>query len=115
MYKAPLIGRTQRFAAADTTVIGQVSSTVAAQPNINLIGVQANFTVSDQTTIQIWAGTTATATAAGVPITGLLTFATATGSPVNRFIPVPAYCSGGAVVNIAGQSDVTIYWNPAGG
>ncbi len=108
MYKAPLIGRSQRIVGADTTVVGQVSSTVAAQPNINLIGVQSNMTVSDKTTIQIWAGVTATGTA----ITGLLTFAT--GSGLSRYMPVPAYCSGGAVVNIAGQSDVTLYWNPAG-
>ena len=114
MYKAPLIGRTQRFAAADTTVIGRVSSTVAAQPNINIIGVMTHMSVADKTTIQIWAGTTATATAAGVPITGLITFTTGAGVG-NRYLPVPAYCSGGAVVDIAGQSDVTIYWNPAGG
>ena len=113
MYKAPLIGRSQRFAAANTTVIGRVSSTVAAQPNINIIGVMTHMSVPDKTTIQVWAGTTATATAAGVPITGLVTFTS--GGAVNRFLPLPAYCSGGAVIDVIGQSDVTIFWNPAGG
>lgn len=113
MFKAPLIGRSQRIVAAETTVIGNVSSTVAVQPNINLIGVMTHMTVSDLTTIQIWAGTTATATAAGVPLTGLITFAT--GSGLSRFLPIPAYCSGGAVIDVAGQSDITLFWNPAGG
>lgn len=113
MYQAPLIASTQRIVAADTTVVGRVSSTVATQPNINFLGVMVHMTVSDKTTFQLWAGTTATSTTAGVPLTGIVTFAT--GSGLSRFMPIPAYCSGGAVVDIAGQSDVTLYWNPAGG
>ena len=113
MYKAPLIGRTQRFAAANTTVVGFVSSTVTGQPNINFLGVMVQMSVADKTTFQLWAGTTATATTAGVPLTGVVTFAT--GSGFARYMPIPAYCSGGAVVNITGQSDVTLFWNPAGG
>lgn len=112
MYVAPLIGVTQRSQGAETTVVGNVSSTVAVQPNINFIGVMAHMTVSDKTTFQLWAGTTATSTAAGKPLTGIVTFAT--GSGFARYMPIPAYCSGGAVVNITGQADVTLFWNPAG-
>lgn len=113
MFQAPLQARTQRITAADTTVVGNVSSTVALQPNIFFLGVMTHMTVSDKTTFQLWAGTTATATAAGVPLTGLVTFAT--GSGLSRFMPIPAYCSGGAVIDVIGQSDMTLYWNPAGG
>ena len=113
MFKAPQIGRTQRFAAANTTVVGFVSSTVSVRPNLNFLGVMVHMSVADKTTFQLWAGTTATATAAGVPLTGIVTFAS--GSGFARYLPIPAYCSGGAVVNITGQSDVTLYWNPAGG
>ena len=113
MFQAPLIGIPHRFSAADTTVVGNVSSTLA-QPNINLIGIRANRSVADKTTIQIWAGTTATTTAAGKPLSGLITFTTAQGAATN-LLPFPAYCSGGCVVNIVGQSDITLYWNPAGG
>lgn len=112
MFQAPAIGSTQRIVAADTTVVGRVSSTVAVQPNINFLGVMVQMTVADKTTFQLWAGTTATATAAGVPITGIVTFAT--GSGLARYMPIPAYCSGGACVNITGQADVTLFWNPAG-
>ena len=105
MYKAPDVARTKRIVAADTTAIS------SANPNINLLGVATHMTASDKTTLQIWAGTTATTTAAGVPITGIVTFST--GSGLGRFMPIPAYCSGGAVVNVAGQSDITLYWNPA--
>jgi hypothetical protein len=110
MYEAPLIGRRWSLTAADTTVVGSVSSTVAVQPTMNLIGILANMTVPDQTTIQLWAGTTATATANGKPLTGVITFTTAGGT---KFLPVPAYCSGGLVVNVAGASDITLFWNPA--
>ena len=112
MYQSNLIGIPQIFTAADTTTIGNVSST-ATQPNINLIGVMAHPSGSDRTIVQIWAGTTATTTAAGVPITGLMVFQS--GAPAVKYRRVPAYCSGGAVINITGNSAVTLFWNPAGG
>jgi hypothetical protein len=111
MYQAPSIAYTQRIVGAETTVVGRVSSTSTAQPNINLLGILTHMTASDATTVQVWAGITATATARGAPLTGIITFAT--GSGLSRFMPVPAYCSGGAVVNVTGQSDVTLYWSPA--
>jgi hypothetical protein len=81
---------------------------------MNLLGIMANMTVADKTTVQLWAGTTATSAAAGLPITGLITFTTAQGVG-SKFLSVPAYCSGGLVINVAGASDVTLFWNPAGG
>ena len=113
MYQAPTIGYTQRSQGAETTVVGNVSSTVAVQPNINLLGVMAHMTESDKTTIQFWAGVTATTATNGKAVTGIITFAT--GSGFARYMPVPAYCSGGCVVDITGQADVTLFWSPAGG
>ena len=101
MYEAPQVARTKRIVAADTTAVS------SANPNINFLGIMCQMTVSDATTFQLWAGVTAT----GSAITGIVTFSS--GSALCRFMPIPAYCAGGAVVNVTGQSDITLYWNPA--
>ena len=111
MYRANMIGNPHIFTAADTTTVGLVSST-ATQPNIQLIGVLSHPSVSDSTTVRLWGGTTATTTAAGVQITGLITFPSGNSALYRQ---VPAYCSGGAVIQVAGNSAVTLFWNPAGG
>ena len=109
MYKAPLIGKSTRKTASGATVLATGISTVGGA---NLIGIMVNGSVSGRTLIQVWAGTTATATSAGVPITGVLTFAS--GSPAVRYMPVPAYCSGGVCLNTTGDcTDITLFWNPA--
>ena len=109
MFEANQVGRSTRLTVAGVTVISTVGS-------VAIIGVCNNASVTGATTIQIWAGTTATATAAGVPVTGVVTFisGTATGLPCTRYLQIPAFCSSGAVVNIAGDAspDLTLYWNP---
>jgi len=101
MYEAPQTARTLRIVAADTTAVS------SANPSMNILGVQTHMTVADKTTLQIWAGTTATGTA----LTGIVTFAT--GGALSRFLQIPAYASGGACINVTGQSDITLYWNPS--
>ena len=112
MYQAPSIGQIFRLTAANTTCVGSVSSTVAVQPSMNILGVMCQMSVADKTTIQLWAGTTATATTAGVPLTGVITFTTGQGVG-SKYLPVPAYASGGCVINVAGASDIALFWNPA--
>ena len=119
MYQAPMIGRATRKTVAGATVL----ATLTASPTvggINLIGIMTHATVTGNTIVQLWAGVTATSTAAGTPITGLITFvsATATGVKDNfaQFMPVPAYCSGGLCINTSGDNtDITLFWNPASG
>lgn len=114
MYVAPLIGKGTRKTASGATVL---STGIAATGGANLIGIMVHATVTGNTKIQLWAGTTATATSAGVPITGIMTFAsgTATGlTSLARYLPVPAYCSGGLCINTSGDcTDITLFWNPA--
>ena len=117
MYQAPMIGRSTRKTVSGATVL----TTITASPTvggINLIGIMVNASVTGNTLIQLWAGVTATTTAAGAPITGIITFvsATATGltTPINRYLSIPAYCSGGLAINTTGDStDITLFWNPA--
>ena len=119
MYRYSMIGRAKRFTAAGVSVLSTgISSTAGA----GLIGVMNNASVTGATTIQLWAGLTATSTAAvgsaGAALTGIITFVSATGSAPSalcQFIQVPAYASGGLVLNIAGDAnpDVTLFWNPA--
>lgn len=115
MYQSPGYGRSTRKTASGATVLATGISTVGGA---NLLGIAVNASVTGTTVVQLWAGTTATATAAGVPITGLITFvsATATGltTPIHRYMPVPAYCSGGLTINTTGDNtDITLFWNPA--
>ena len=109
MYEASPIGLTRRLNVAGATVISTVNSL--------LIGVMNNASVTGKTTIQLWAGTTATSTAAGLTLTGVITFvsATATALACGQFFRVPGYASGGCCVNIAGDAnpDLTLFWNPA--
>ena len=86
---------------------------VSTVGGVNLIGVAVHASVTGNTLLQLWAGTTATATAAGVALTGLMTFVSA--SPARQqYLPIPAYCSGGLALNCTGDTtDITLYWNPA--
>ena len=112
MYEANQAGIATRFTTAGATVLSTVG-------NINLLGVACTPSVSAKFTIQIWAGTTATGTvalgSAGVAITGIITFLTSNAGGLARTLRVPAYCSGGCVINIAGDAnpDLTLFWNPA--
>ncbi len=101
MYESSLIGIPKRITAAGVTVVSSVG-------NPGLIGVCCTPSVTGATTIQIWAGVTATGTA----VTGVITFVSSTAAA--RFVSVPAYCSGGCVVNVAGDAnpDITLFWNP---
>lgn len=111
----PVFGRGRRLTVAGATVLATgISSVGGAQ----LIGIMCHASVTGATTIQLWAGTTATGTAAGVALCGVLTFvsATATGTArLGQFIPFPGYASGGCAINIGGDAspDLTLYWNPA--
>ena len=112
MYQTNQVGIAKRITAAGVTAI----STVA---NVGIVGIACTPSVTGATTIQIWAGVTATNTAAvgsaGSAITGVITFASGTGVAVlAQYLRVPAYCSGGAIVNVAGDAnpDITLFWNP---
>lgn len=107
----PLYGRTRRLTVAGATVLATGISTVGGA---NLIGIMCNATVNGATTIQLWAGVTATATAAGVPISGVITFVSGR-SPLGTYLEFPAYASGGVAINVGGDADpdLTLYWNPA--
>ena len=113
MYEANQAGRAVRITTAGVTVIGS--------SNGNILGVICTPSVTGATTIQLFAGLTATATAAvgsgGKILTGVVTFvsATATALSLARYLDIPAYCSGGALINIAGDAnpDITLFWNPA--
>ena len=120
MYQAPQWGKATRKTASGATVLATGISTVAG---VNLIGIAVHASVTGNTLIQLWAGTTATATAAGLPITGVITFVSATATGImavrgglQRYMPIPAYASGGLCLNTTGDStDITIYWNPSTG
>lgn len=109
MYEGNQVGVTKRVTVAGVTVLSSVNS--------NVLGVACNASVTGRTTIQFWAGTTATATSNGKTLSGVLTFvsATATALAPFQYLRFPAYSSGGCVVNIAGDAnpDITLFWNPA--
>lgn len=115
MFEAALIGRGTRKTASGATVLATGVSTVGG---VNLIGVMVHASVTGNTLLQLWAGTTATATAAGVAITGVITFASGTATGLDalvRYMPIPAFCSGGLAINCTGDTtDITLFWNPAG-
>lgn len=106
---------TPNFGTAYT--ITTVGATVVTSANAAIIGFQFNGSATGD--VQIWAGTTATAAAAGVPLSGIIRgFATTTsGGQVASYYPFPAYCSGGITINIGTSGDprLTLFWNPAGG
>ena len=56
--------------------------------------------------MQMWEG----ATTGSTTIIGMVTL------PMNSFLRIPAYCSGGATFNFINciAPDLTIYWNPLG-
>ena len=92
------------------TGVTQITSANAA-----LVGILCCNTATGGI-IQVFAGLTATATAAsgsaGKFLTGIITFASGS---VATYIDVPAYASGGMLINIgaAANPDLTLYWNPA--
>lgn len=110
-----MVGRGTRKTASGATVLATGISTVGGA---NLIGIAVHASVTGNTLVQLWAGTTATSTATGVAITGVITFAsgTATGlTSLYRYLAVPAFCSGGLAINCTGDTtDITLFWNPAG-
>lgn len=116
MYQAPNWGTGTRKTASGATVLSTGVSTVGG---VNLIGIAVHASVTGNTLVQLWAGITATSTAAGVPLTGIITFAsgTATGlTSLYRYLPVPAFASGGLCINTTGDTtDITLFWNPSSG
>lgn len=115
MEGTPAFGIARRLTVAGATVLATGISTVGGA---NLIGILCNASVTGNTTIQLWAGTTATATAAGLALCGVLTFVSATATGLTRlgaYLPFPAYASGGLAINIGGDADpdLTLFWNPA--
>lgn len=111
--ESALIGTATRKTVAGATVLATGVSTVGS---VHLIGIMVHASVTGNTTIQLWAGTTATSTAAGVPISGVMTFTSAATSLYGdrvKYLPFPARASGGLCLNTAGDTvDVTLYWNP---
>lgn len=98
-------GTASRRTTAEVTVI-------ASGVNAALIGILFSGTATGS--VQLFAGTTATATAAGVILTGIIRSCVSATALAN-FVRVPAYCSGGMIVDIGGTSpDVTLFWNPVG-
>lgn len=116
MYESSLIGNATRKTVSGATVLATGVSTVGG---VHLIGVSVHASSTGNTLLQLWAGTTATSTAAGVPITGIITFtsgATSMWGERTKYLPIPAFASGGLCLNCTGDTtDITLYWNPAQG
>ena len=95
--------------AAKTTRLLVTGATCISSTNCCIVGVHFNGTGTSA--ITIFAGVTASTSVASVR--GYRTAAAAT---VNepRYIPVPAYCSGGITVSLAESADqnITLYWSP---
>src|SRR5512146_1734958 len=101
--------------AYHATVTGAVCITSG---NSHIFGVLFQGTATGN--VQIWAGTTATATAAGVPLSGVIRAYATTGSATVQsavYYPFPAYASGGITINVGGSLDpqLTLFWSPVGG
>ena len=115
MYQAPQFGTGTRKTASGATVLATGVSTVGG---VNLIGVMVHASVTGNTLLQLWAGTTATATAAGSALTGVITFASGTATALSalvRYMSIPAFASGGLAINCTGDTtDITLFWNPSG-
>ena len=79
--------------------------------NAALIGVL--FTGTGTGSIQLFAGTTVSASVCGI----IRAYTTVANQTVNSplWITMPAYCSGGVSATVGGSADpdVTLYWNPA--
>ena len=93
-------------------------ATVITSANAQIIGIL--FQSTGTANLQIWAGTTATATSAGVPLSGVIrAYPTAADATVNKavYFPFPAYASGGITINMGASADprLTLFWNPTGG
>ena len=92
--------------------------TCVTSANANIMGIL--FTGTATGTCQIWAGTTATATSNGVPLSGIIRAFVTTGAATSQsavWYPFPAYASGGFTIDVGGAQDpsLTLFWNPAGG
>lgn len=98
-------------------ILTVTGATCLTSANANIIGIC--FQGSATGSIQIWAGTTATVTAAGAEVSPLIRgySTTAATSQAATYLSYPAYCSGGITVNVGDSLDVkiTLFWNPAGG
>ena len=94
------------------TATGNVAITSS---NAHIMGVMFNGTGTGG--IRIFAGTTATVTAAGVYLGSVIAYPTVANATVNAavYYPFPAYCSGGITINIQPSADpqLTLFWNPA--
>lgn len=98
--------------------VSAAGATVVSTVNSRIIGFLIQSTATGN--IQLWAGTTATSTAAGVALSGVIRAYATTGSATVQssvYFPFPAYASGGCCVNVGGAGDpsVTIFWCPTGG
>lgn len=107
-------GKATRVTASGITAI--------TSANAYIIGVM--FNGSGTGACQLFAGLTATATAAsgsgGAILSGVIrAYNTVAGATVVQsfYQDFPAYASGGIVINLPSTSDpdVTLFWNPAGG
>lgn len=92
-----------------TRVTGTGLSVIASR-DAAVVGVLCCNSAT-QGAIQLFCGTTATATASGRIGSGVITFASGS---ISQFIFTPLDAKGGLIVNIgaAANPDLTIYWNP---
>jgi hypothetical protein len=100
------------------TRLTATGASVITSGNSYIIGIL--FQGTGTGSLSLWAGTTATTTAGGSPLSGVIrAFATAAGATVNpaSYFPFPAYASGGITVNVPATADasITLFWAPAGG
>ena len=102
----------------NATYVSVTGAQVLTSANAQIIGIL--FQSSATGSIQIWAGTTATTTAAGAPLSNVIRAYVTTGAATAQpavYLPFPAYASGGITINVQGSLDpkLTLFWNPAGG
>jgi hypothetical protein len=107
-------------AYANATFTATATALVITSANAFIVGIL--FHGSATNSARLWAGVTATTTSAtsgGKQLSGIIfanpTAATTVNTPT--YVPFPAYCSGGITLQIVGAGDpnVTLFWNPAGG
>jgi hypothetical protein len=98
------------------TYVTAAGATCVCSSNAQIIGIL--FQSSATANVQIWAGTTATATASTITLSGIIRTTTGAVSAAPAvYIPFPAYASGGISLNLGASGDpkLTLFWNPAGG
>jgi hypothetical protein len=102
---------------AKATYTATATALCITSANAYIVGVL--FHGSATNSIRLWAGVTATSTASGSPLAGILYGNPTAAATVNvpTYLPFPAYCSGGITMQIVGSGDpnITLFWNPAGG